>query len=47
MVWDDVQRDWKHVASMYCKDTQKIKPEAFFGQVANFVRQFQVWFIKI
>jgi len=41
MVWEDVQREWKNVASMYCKDVAKVKPETFFNQVYEFIKQFQ------
>jgi len=42
LVWDDVQNLWKTVSAMYCKDPSKGKPEAFFNQVYNFVKQFQI-----
>jgi len=41
MVWEDVQKEWKAIAVMYCKDVSKIKPEVFFGQMFTFGKTFQ------
>jgi len=41
MVWEDVQKDWKQVATMYGKDADKLKPEAFFATINAFLTAFQ------